>query len=124
MKRHLPPSTTRATRAAAPNCPACAGKLSCVTGAGKKKTFTFSTDSAGGCSLGDGVTLDCTGRILQNGQPIGTWTGSDGNYTVAVSVGGQDTTYKCTPATTTQPTSTPTPTPTPTPPPRDAGSNG
>lgn len=113
------------------SCPPCAGKLSC-TSDGKKSTLTFSTDSAGGCTVGDGVTFDCSGRVLEDGQPVGTWTGSDGNYTIVVAAKGQSTTYTCTAAsssptptgtgTPTTPTATPTSQPTSVP--TDAGTRG
>jgi hypothetical protein len=114
------------------SCPPCDQKLSCTDANQKKQSITLKTQN-GQCSAGDGVTFDCQGHILQNGQSIGTWSGSNGTFTIKATSDGKSITLTCTAGASPSPTGTgtgtaPTPTPTPTttnnPPPTDAGTKG
>ena len=111
------------------NCPPCDVKLQCTAG-GKKQSINLKTEN-GACSAGDGVTLDCSGHVVEKGNTIGTWAGANGVFTVNVTIDGKPTSLVCTASTTTPtPTgtgtgTTPTPTTTVTaPPPTDAGTKG
>jgi hypothetical protein len=86
------------------SCPPCDAKYDCTTN-GKKTSISLKTDG-NACSAGDGVTFDCSGKVLQGGQPIGTWQASGDSYTVTVMANGQSQTLTCTKSTQTTPTPT------------------
>jgi len=109
-------------------CPPCDVTLDCLVGT-EKTNIPLKTVN-GQCSAGKGVTFDCSGRVLQNGAVVGSWSGSGNSFTVTVSQQGQSQTLTCTKGkTTTVPTSTGTgtstsPTGTTTSVPFDAGIKG
>lgn len=110
-------------------CPPCDTTLSC-TSAGKKTTIPLKTEN-GQCSAGDGITLDCAGKVLMGGQQIGTWSASGETYAIGVTISGQAQAYVCTKKVATDPVPTSTgtgtgtvPTGTATSPPTDAGTKG
>ena len=66
------------------SCPPCDTKLSCIS-AGKTTPLTLKTEN-GKCSAGDGITLDCAGRVLLAGQPVGAWSASGGSYAFGATI--------------------------------------
>ena len=107
--REPPPQTGEAPPAFGDNpgthggggrCPPCDVKLSCVIGK-DKLSVTLQTKN-GQCmavsssSSTDVVTFDCNGRIVDNGTPVGTWSGSGNSYTITTTLDGQPTTLTCT----------------------------
>lgn len=107
-------------------CPPCDQTLDCTT-SGKKTPLPLKTEN-GQCSAGDGIALDCTGKVLSNGQQVGSWSKSGGTYTIIATISGQTLSYVCTTKTTTDPVPTGTGTTTPPtdagPTPTDAGTKG
>jgi hypothetical protein len=93
----------------------CAGTYTCVQAGQQPSTAKLDVSGTGCIVEGLGYNIQSDGRVLSNGQQIGTWVGGQNGNVITVNLTAGAGTLVCTKtATGTTSGGTPTPTPTPT----------